>query len=145
MQEFPHHYTVSAVAGPEGEASLLSDGLASLPSAAPAEFGGPGDLWSPETLLVAAVADCFVLSFRAIARASKLPWISLNCEVEGILERPDRKTKFTSFTIRASLCVPPDTKQDRAIRILEKAEETCLVTNSMSGEIHLETTVQLSA
>ena len=87
MQDFPHHYRVGATAEPDGDVSLTGDGLDAIASAPPAEFGGPGDRWSPETLLVAAVADCFILSFRVIARASKLPWISLKCEVEGTLER----------------------------------------------------------
>ena len=73
MQDFPHHYSAFARAQEQGEIELGGDGLAPLQSAPPAEFGGPGDLWSPETLLVAAVADCFALTFRAIARASKLP------------------------------------------------------------------------
>jgi len=87
MQEFPHHYSVAAVANPEGEVALQSDRLPSLTSTPPAEFGGPGDRWSPETLLVAALADCFVLTFRALARASKLSWLSLRCDVEGTLDR----------------------------------------------------------
>jgi organic hydroperoxide reductase OsmC/OhrA len=144
MQDFPHHYTATAVGSPEGEVSVASKGLTAMTTAAPAEFGGPGDRWSPETLFVAAIADCFVLSFRAIARASKLTWIVLDCEVDGILERPDRKTRFTGFTIRASLHVPPDTDQRRARRILEKAEETCLITNSLSGERRLEATVEVA-
>ena len=72
MQEFPHHYVATATARPGHNVDVGSPGLVSIPSAGPAEFGGPGDLWSPETLLVAAVADCFVLSFRAIARKAKL-------------------------------------------------------------------------
>ena len=73
MQDFPHQYSATALANVEGDVNLQSERLPSLVSAPPSEFGGPGDRWSPETLLVAAVADCFVLTFRAIARASQLP------------------------------------------------------------------------
>jgi organic hydroperoxide reductase OsmC/OhrA len=31
------------------------------------QLGGPGGQWSPETLLVAAAAECFILTFRAVA------------------------------------------------------------------------------
>lgn len=141
MQNFPHHYKVSASAEPDGDVSLESDGLDPIPSAPPAEFGGPGNRWSPESLLVAAVADCFILSFRAIARASKLPWNSLECEVEGILERETGTTKFTRFKVKAMLHVPRDTDEGRAHRILQKAEESCLITNSLSGSTHLEAVV----
>ncbi|MEE9159021.1 MAG: OsmC family peroxiredoxin, partial [Gammaproteobacteria bacterium] len=77
MQSFPHRYKIVAAAGPDGDISLASDGLDPISSAPPVEFGGSGNRWSPETLLVAAVGDCFVLSFRAIARASELSWMSL--------------------------------------------------------------------
>src|SRR5687767_1578946 len=40
--EYPHHYSVVAIAGADGEVSLESAGLPALTSAAPAEFGGPG-------------------------------------------------------------------------------------------------------
>lgn len=145
MQNFPHHYKVNAVAMPDGDVSLVSDGVVSLTSAPPVEFGGPGDRWSPETLLTAAVADCFVLSFRAIAKASKFPWTSLRCEVEAILDRVEHVSKFTVFNVRASLSVPPETNEERAHRILEKAEESCLITNSLSGKTHLEAHVGVTA
>jgi len=145
MQDLPHHYRVAATAGPEGDVNLASDELDPILSAPPREFGGPGNRWSPETLLAAAVADCFILSFRAIARASKLSWISLKCEVEGTLERSEGTTKFTAFVVNATLAVPKDTTEERANRILEKAEASCLVTNSLSGVTHLNTVVLVAS
>ncbi len=145
MQDYPHHYKVAAVAGPEGEVGLTSDRLQAIPSAAPAQFGGPGDKWSPETLLTAAVADCFILTFRAIARASKVSWTSLTCEVEGKLERKDGVTQFTEFVVNATLTVPEDTREERAQRLLEKAEESCLVTNSLTSTRRLNAVVQRAA
>lgn len=132
MQDFPHHYKVIAAAEPDGEVSLSGNGLDEIRSAPPAEFGGPGDRWSPETLLVAAVADCFILSFRAIARASRVSWKSLNCEVEGTLERKEGVSRFTEFVVHATLTVAGDSNEKRVHRLLEKAEETCLITNSLS-------------
>ena len=141
MQKFPHHYKVAASAGPEGDVRLTGDGLDTLPSAPSAEFDGPGDRWSPETLLVAAIADCFVLSFRAIAKASRLSWTSLNCEASGTLEQSEGKAKFTQFVIQATLEVPQEANDERAYRILEKAEASCLITNSLVGATQLKATV----
>ena len=80
MQDLPHRYSVTAHVAPEGDAFLYANQLPLLTSAPPTEFGGPGDRWSPETLLTAAVADCFVLTFRAIAAATPLPWVDIKCE-----------------------------------------------------------------
>ena len=142
MKNLPHHYAVTASAAPEGGVALDSPGLATLQSAPPAEFGGPGDLWSPETLLAAAVADCFILTFRAIARASKLEWTSITCDVDALLERTEGVTRFTRLTERVVLEVPGGTDEARALRLLEKAEAACLVTSSLSAEIVLEPTVR---
>jgi len=141
MQDFPHHYNVVAQAGPDGEVDLSADKVEVLHSAPPAEFGGPGDRWSPESLLVAAVADCFILSFRGISRASKFTWVALNCEVEGTLERIERTTKFTEFKVKATLTVAKDADEKTAHRLLEKAEASCLITNSLTATTHLVATV----
>ena len=144
MQDFPHQYAVTAAGHPEGDIAVTSPGLDSLVTAAPAEFDGPGDRWSPETMLVGAVANCFILTFRAIARASKLHWDSLVSDAEGTLERIDRVTQFTSFTLHATLSVPPGTDVAQARRILERAEQGCLVSSSLKAGVHLEAMVVTS-
>jgi len=141
MQDLPHHYNVSANAETQGNVILTANDVPQLVTAPPAEFGGPGDQWSPETLLVGSIADCFILTFRAIARASKLEWINLECSAEGVLDRVERVTLFTSVTVRATLTVPADTDTAKAQRLMEKAEGACLITNSMTCEAHLEAEV----
>jgi organic hydroperoxide reductase OsmC/OhrA len=145
MQAFPHHYSVVANVRTDSDVTLESARLSPLRSAPPAEFGGPGDQWSPETMLVAAVADCFVLTFRAIASVSRFPWISLTCDVVGTVDRVDRVTQFTAFEVRARLRAPAGTKEDQALRLLTKAEQTCLVTNSLKATPHLEAVVEVDA
>lgn len=138
MHPFPHHYAVRATARPAGSVALESAGLPALPSDGPAEFDGPGTLWSPETLLTAALADCFVLSFRAVAAASRFDWRSLHCEAEGTLDRVERVTQFTAFRLRARLELPAGADEARARRLLEKAEQVCLISASLKAAIHLE-------
>ncbi|SDZ76355.1 OsmC family protein [Microbulbifer marinus] len=137
MQNFPHHYKVSAAGGPDGEVRVSAEGVEMIPTAAPTQFGGPGDRWSPEDLLVAAVADCFVLTFRAIAGHSKLAWKSLDCAVEGVLDKAEGKIRFTHFSVHAALELEPGTDADKARQLLEKSEAYCLVTNSLSAEVEL--------
>lgn len=142
MQAFPHHYCVTSSASEEGAVELASKGLETLRSAGPPEFGGPGDLWSPETLLVGAVVDCFVLTFRAVARASSLRWESLRCEGEGVLDRVDGQTRFTRIDLRVELRVPADTDTARAERLLAKAEHGCLISRSLVCPVELEARVE---
>jgi organic hydroperoxide reductase OsmC/OhrA len=143
MQTLPHRYTVSAAASAVGVVSLSGERLTTLASDAPAEFDGPGDQWSPETLLVGAVADCFVLTFRSIAKFSRLSWLSLTCVATGTLDRVDRATQFTSFVVHASLVVPAGVDQDQARRLMERVELTCLVSNSLKATCRFESDVRV--
>jgi organic hydroperoxide reductase OsmC/OhrA len=138
MHPLPHLYSVSAAAEPRGRVVLDSPGLPSLESDPPREFGGPGDRWSPETLLTAALVDCFVLSFRAVATASRFEWSRLECRAEGRLDRQERTMLFTSFTLHARLTLPAGADQDRARKLLEKSEEVCLISSSLKADKHLE-------
>jgi organic hydroperoxide reductase OsmC/OhrA len=137
MHPFPHRYVVTAAVRPDGDIPLAAEGVRIIESAPPREFDGPGNQWSPEGLLTAAVADCFVLSFRAIAAASKCAWVSLDTRTEGTLDRVDGKMRFTRFDTRAKLHVPAGADIERAKKLLEKAELTCLVANSLNSERHL--------
>jgi peroxiredoxin-like protein len=137
MHPFPHHYTVNASIRPDGDVPLSTEGVRIIESSAPKEFDGPGNQWSPEGLLTAAVADCFVLGFRAIAAASKYSWQRLEARTQGTLDRVDGKMRFTRFDTHAILHVAGGADVERAKKLLEKAETSCLVANSLSSERHL--------
>jgi len=141
MHPYPHVYGASTSGGPEGIVTVASAGLPDLASAPPPQFDGPGGYWSPESMLCAALADCFVLSFRAIARASKLEWTHIECSVEGTLDRTAGVTRFTRYVTRAKLRVPPGTDAARARLLMEKSEHACLISNSVNGERVLEAEV----
>jgi organic hydroperoxide reductase OsmC/OhrA len=134
MQPFPHHYAVSARLRTTGTVLISSPGLSSLETAPPPSFGGPEGFWSPETLLTAAVADCFILTFRAIARASRFEWTGLECHVEATLDRIDGQSRFVRYTTTATLTLPAGADEALAQRLLHKAEQGCLVANSLHGE-----------
>jgi organic hydroperoxide reductase OsmC/OhrA len=141
MKPLPHRYVAIARGAGAGPIELQAEGVPPLHSAAPAEFDGPGDAWSPETLLVAAIADCFILTFRAVARAGRLEWTTLECETSGTLERSEGTTAFTRFVTRVTLGVPPGADVAKARELLERSERQCLVANSLRGARSLEATV----
>jgi organic hydroperoxide reductase OsmC/OhrA len=82
-----------------------------------------------------------VLSFRAVARASKLEWTGLDVNVEGKLDRVEGKAQFVEYHVHATLRVPAGTDEARATKLLEKAEHVCLISNSLVGQRHLHPTV----
>ena len=141
MHPFPHRYLLRLQGGPEGASRLLVEGLASLESAPPKEFDGPGDRWSPEHLFVASVTSCFLLTLRAVAWASKIAFSALDVDSEGVLDRVEGGLKFTEVILRARITVPTGSDHEKVKRVLEKAEKSCLVSRSLNCAVRLEAEV----
>ncbi len=138
MKPLPHHYEVSLAGGPAGYATVSVEGVPDLRSAPPADFDGPGDAWSPEHLLLAAVQTCFLFTLRAVAQASKVEFRSLQVSAEGTVNRKDGAVRFTEIVLRPRLTLAPGADRDRALRVMEKSEKTCLVSASLATPIRLE-------
>jgi organic hydroperoxide reductase OsmC/OhrA len=141
MKPLPHYYQVSVESRPESKAEISSAGLTPLSSAPTTEFDGPGYLWSPETLLVGAVADCFVLTFKSVASSARFIWSRIHCDGEGKLDRSEHALRFTQVRLRVTLEIPADSDPARARLLLEKAEKACLVGNSLRFNPLLESEV----
>jgi uncharacterized OsmC-like protein len=74
---------------------------------------------------------------------SRFSWLSLECSATGTVDRVDRVTQFTALEVRAHLRLPAGANADQARRLLAKAEEACLVTNSLKVRPHLEAVVEI--
>jgi uncharacterized OsmC-like protein len=137
MASFPHQYEVSTAGGPDGTLPVESKGLPTIETSAPPEFGGPEGYWSPETMLTGAVANCLILTFRALARARKLEWSSLRVDCTGVVDKTREGLRFTRFKIDAVLTVGRDIDENQARDVLENAKKHCLVTASLSSETEM--------
>jgi len=137
MASFPHAYSVTAAGGPDGVLPVKSQGLPTLETTAPPEFGGPAGYWSPETLLTAAVANCLILTFRALAAPRKLAWSNLDVSCTGEVNKTREGLKFTKFRLDAVLSIGADADESQARALLESAKKHCLVTASLNAETEL--------
>ncbi len=138
MKPMPHHYAVRITGSPSGPARAMADGVPDLRSAPPPEFDGPGDAWSPEHLLLAAVESCFLFTLRAVARASRVEFETCEVTAEGTVDRTDGVTRFTDILLRPRLRLAAGTDPDRARRAMEKAGQACLVSASLMTPVRLE-------
>jgi len=114
-----------------------------LDVATPPEFpGGVEGIWSPEHLFTASVSSCFLTSFTAVAEYSKFEFEDLKINSSGKMSR-DENGKFvmSEVTIKATLTISDEAKEKKAFRLLEKAEEICLITRSIKTEVKLEPSV----
>ena len=104
---------------------------------APAAFGGVEGRWTPEDLLLCAVASCYTTTFHAMAEYSKLEYADLEVEVEGAVRKTDLGYSFSQIVIRPTLTICSE-ERPRALRVLEKAKAVCLVSRALSVEQKFE-------
>ncbi len=138
MKPLPHRYALQLTGGPTDDATLTVEGAPPLRSAPPLDFDGPGDAWSPEHLLLAAVASCFLFTLRAVAVASKVTFTGLELQVDGTVDKAEGGMRFTEIVLRPRLGVPAGVSAERAARAMDKAERACLVSASLATTIRVE-------
>ena len=113
--------------------------------ATPPEFpGGVEGVWSPEHLFTASVSSCFMTSFTAVAEYSKLDFSDLQIESIGTMSKENGKFVMSKILLKPVLTIEDESKEKKAYRLLEKAEEICLITRSIKSEVVCEPDVKVS-
>ena len=107
----------------------------------PPEFKGDPGYWTPEHLLLAAVASCYIATFYALAE-SKLGFLGLDILVEGTLGKPEGRLQFTSIVLKPTVNIARHEDGELANRLLAKAEEGCLIARCLTCPVHLEPLVR---
>ena len=111
---------------------------------APSQFGGLEGRWTPEDLLMNALASCFTTTFHAIASYSKFEYTDLEVEAEGTVSKADTGYCFTEIVIRPNLKIGSEESRQRAISLLHKAKELCLVSRALATLQKFEIRVEIS-
>lgn len=137
MSEFPHVYTTTVEGTNDVALKLKCESLPVTEVTPPPQFGGPEGTWNPEIFFSASISTCFILTFKAVARAMKLEWVNINVDADAYLDKIDGKMSFTKADIFVTLKVPEGSNEEVYLKALHKAEENCLITNSINSEIHL--------
>jgi peroxiredoxin-like protein len=112
--------------------------------ATPPEFDkGMPNIWSPEHLFTAAVSSCLMTTFLAISEYSKFEFISFKCNSKGILDKVEGKFAMTEVLLFPEVIISDESQRERALRILEKSEKACLITNSIKSKVTMEATIMV--
>ena len=140
-----HEYRVEAIGAGGRNGVVHAEGiLPAISFSPPPEFQGEVGRWTPEHFLVAAVASCFISTFEGMAQTSRLEFDSLRLAAEGVLTKQDSGWRFTEIRLRPAVTVRKEEDHDRAVRLLEKAEKSCLVARSLQCKIVLDSVVKIT-
>lgn len=143
--EEPHNFRVLAwwASGRSGIAKSSSAPNV-IHFTSPPAFGGLEGRWTPEDLLLAAIASCYTTTFRTLAENSKLEYTDLQVEVEGSISKSETGYSLGEVFIRAKLEIPQEAERARAAKLLDRAEKLCLVARALSLPRRFEPKIQLS-
>jgi organic hydroperoxide reductase OsmC/OhrA len=99
-------------------------------------------MWTPEHFYVAAANACLLTTFLAVAEISRLSIVSYEAEGRGKLEKTSGEGgqgyQITEIVLQPRIAVSTEADRERAGRLIEKAEKSCLISRSMKTLIRLE-------
>ncbi len=138
-----HQYNVNLKWNSERIGEVSSPELNSkIEVATPPQFSkGVEGIWSPEHFFTAAVNSCFMTTFLAIAENSRLEFKEFNCDAVGHLDQVEGKFLMTEVVLNPVLVITKEEDKEKALRILDKSEKACLISNSITSKVTLNPTV----
>jgi peroxiredoxin-like protein len=140
-----HQYNVNLKWNAERVGEVSSPELKSkIEVATPPQFPkGVEGVWSPEHFFTAAVNSCFMTTFLAIAENSRLEFKEFNCNAVGVLDQVEGKFLMTEVILNPTLVITKEDDKEKALRVLDKSEKACLISNSITSKVSLNPTVIL--
>lgn len=142
--EAHHEYRVNILStGPRKGVVYGQDISPSLSFSAPPEFQGEAGKWTPEHFLVASAATCFASTFSGLAERSHFSYVSFHMEAEGELGVSDIGLRFTEIRFTPTATILQVSDRGMALRLMEKAEKSCLIARSLNCKIVVNATIRL--
>jgi len=137
-----HTYSTAVEWTKEKRAALSSRGLPTIEVATPPNFpGGHEGIWSPEHLYTAAAEVCLMTTFLSFADRANLDFLSYKSEADGILDKVEKSLLMTRIHIKPTITVANEADREEALKLIERAERYCLISNSMKSEVTVEAIV----
>jgi organic hydroperoxide reductase OsmC/OhrA len=118
---------------------LTATGKPELEIATPPEFrGGVPNVWSPEDLLVAAVASCYALTLAAVFERRAVPLHELAVAGAGhMTKRADGGFGFVVVELGVTLTTD-EGRENEAQKAARAAESACLVATALAVPVEVE-------
>jgi len=108
-----------------------------------AKLGGLEGRWTPEQLLLCALAGSFTTTFADVARGLKFDYMDLEVEIEGSVRRRGTAARdFNEILIRPRLTVNSEEQRESALNLLRRTKSVCMISRAITVPQKLEPTVE---
>ncbi|CAG7612770.1 OsmC family protein [Leucobacter soli] len=112
-----------------------------IEASADRSFHGDKDRWNPEELLVAALAQCHLLSYLHMAVRAGVVVTAYTDEPRGTMVQEGLGGRFTEVVLRPVVTVADEAMADRARAAHAEAYEHCFIANSVNFPVRHEPTI----
>ena len=106
----------------------------------PPEMNGPGIGTNPDEMLLGAAATCYLITLAAMLERSQIE-AELTLESKGLVDVTNGVFSYKSIHHYVSIILK-NKEDDRGRRIAEryayKAEETCMISKALKGNVDIE-------
>ncbi len=106
------------------------------------EAQGDPRLLNPEQLVVIAASSCQMLWFLHLAAKARIDVVSYEDEPDAEMPEDDPPVRLTRITLRPRIAIAGDAREERVLKLAEKAHELCYVANSLRTGVLLEPSVE---
>lgn len=140
VRDYAFPVSVRALGG--GRTLTMPPGKQPLEVAVPPEFGGPDSgVWSPEDLLVGAVAACYAVTLEGAGERFGLPVQTIEVDGVGHVQKGPKGSVFTLIELHVT--VEADEASLPAVEeAVRQAEERCLVRRALQIPVQLKLEVR---
>jgi peroxiredoxin-like protein len=122
-----------------GVGTVATGGLTAQVSI-PAEMGGPGVGTNPDELLLAAAANCYLITLASVLDNRRLPVRRLTLASEGEVEREGGRLTYRRIVHRPLIELDGELSEEAretALLGAERAEKACMISQAVRGNVEV--------
>lgn len=113
----------------------------------PPEMDGPGIGTNPDEMLLGAAATCYLITLAALLENSGIGKKMLSLESEGIVDVTNGVITYEKIIHKPYIELHEDA-DDRTVntvhRLVEKAEQSCMISRALKGNVVVAAEAQVS-
>ena len=118
-------------------------GKPELPISTAESYGGSATHWNPEDLFGAALANCHLQTFLALAAKVGVDVRSYDDQVVTVLDTVDKVTQVTKVILKPTIRIAAGSDPAKAEKFFHKAHKYCFIANSTTCEVVMEPTIEV--
>lgn len=111
----------------------------------PTEMGGPGIGTNPDEMLLGAAATCYMITLAAMLERSQID-ATIALQSTAKVDVTNGVFTYKSITHMPTISVKQltDTVHTKVVRYAQKAEETCMISKALRGNValHVEAIIE---